>query len=140
MRLTKTNIEQVRQALNLFDNQGALDRLRKQSATAMQWDTLIAHHVGVFTGIEVEQGTVRHLRSEIGSKWYADGDPEELFQSEPKALLIVSSEDLGRLVDQAVEQALSCRIPETTIESEEIERQPEQMEDRVVEGSVCMVA
>lgn len=124
-KLTNKQIEQVREALALFDNQGALDRLRVQSSDAGQWDSLISHHLTAFTGIEVSPGTVRHWRSDVGCKWFADVESVDVELFEPKAkqaLLLVSSEDLGRLVDQAVEQALNItRQPEATIEPQDIE-------------------
>lgn len=148
-RLKKTNIEHVRQALALFDEQGALDRLRSQATNAEQWDTLIAHHLTVFTGHEIVPGSIRHLRSETNIRWHESGDgsdPELFEKRESKALLIVSSEELGRLVDQAVEQAMVelsetfCRRqPESTIEPEEIEQKSEQKEAEEVVVS-CMVA
>lgn len=143
-RLKKSNIEQVRQALALFDEQGALDRLRSQATNAEQWDQVTAHHLSVFTGIDVIPGTIRHLRSEINIRWHESGEAEdsELFTpKERKALLIVSSEELGKLVDQAVERALNItRQPEATVEVQDIETpEPEQKEAEEVVVS-CMVA
>ena len=161
MRLKKTTIEQVRQALNLFDEQGALDRLRSQATNAEQWDQLIAHHLTVFTGHEIVPGTIRHLRSEINIRWHESGeqnDPELFTRKEPKALLIVSSEELGKLVDQAVEQAmcefvkypnlaqdmmdleLNTRQPESAIEPEEIEQKTVPKKEAEEITVSCMVA
>jgi len=131
-RLNSSELQHIGKAFEILHDMGAIDRARDLVNSAGRWDQILAHYCGILTGIDCGASTIRHLRVEAGIRWFDapksenPGNREALFPDAKNAptLFIVSSEDFGRMVDEAVRQALNIeRDPDLDIPGKEESRE-----------------